>query len=87
MKVLDVLIKLIEVLGMIPSQDLAQLKTDCKDWEDSCHKATEKEKFKQLYQKLHKGVWTRVLMTFAFWFLLSKMKRLMSPEMSEDFLD
>lgn len=84
MKLFGVILKLIQTLSLTSSEDFQQLSVDVKEWEST---ATEKsdDKIKVMYAKLHKGVFARLLMPFAFFFVLKELKRLMSGEEPDVF--
>lgn len=85
MKLFGVILKLIETLGLTSSQDYNQLNVDVKDWEAQCVEDSD-DKMKQMYYKLHKGVFARLLMPFLYFFMLKEVRNLMSPP-SEDVFE
>lgn len=87
MKLFDVILKLIKTLGLISSEDFMQLHRDVKDWEDDARENHETDKLKAFYGKIHKGVIIRLLMPFAFYFALSKMREMMAGPSDDDLFD
>lgn len=66
----DVLLKIIDMLGLTDSEAFNRLNTDTKAWEKETV-TDSPDKLKSLYAKLHKGVLTKLLMPFLYFFLLN----------------
>jgi hypothetical protein len=86
MRLFDVILKLIKTLTLVNSDDYNQLYTDVKDWENTATETSD-DKLKIMYAKIHKGVFARLMMPFAYFFLLKWVKDISNPEQSDVFLD
>lgn len=86
MKLFDVILKLIKTLALVSSEDYQQLYTDVKDWENTAVETSE-DKMKVMYAKIHKGVFARLMMPFAYFFMLKWVKEITNPEQADVFLD
>ena len=71
---------------LVSSDDHAQLTHDVKEWESDAT-IDHQDKMKALYAKIHKGVFTRLMMPFLFYIVLNKMRTAMNPTTSDGFLD
>lgn len=89
MKLFRIIIKLIEVLHLVPSDELAQLITDVNHWEEKAMSNPE-TKIEELYGKLHKGVGFRLASPFIFVFLKRYVDDTLNGKVSgerDDYLD
>lgn len=86
MEIFDVILKLIKTLTLTTSEEHQQLVHDTKGWSSDATLDHEDPK-KRLYAKLHQGVFVRLLMPFAYFFILKYVRDLQSGNDDEDFFD
>ena len=86
MTLIQIFLKLIEFLGLTSSEELRVLTTDAKEWQKSCAPDS-KEKIKQMYYKLHEGVFFRLLAPFLYFLFLKEAKKVMAIGDDTDFIE
>ncbi|WBL20758.1 hypothetical protein [Zunongwangia sp. HRR-M8] len=82
MRLFDVFLKIIKAFHLVDSEEFAQLKLDVKSWEEDAREGSE-DKVKHFYGKMHKGVFTRLLMPIFYFFMLRQVTSIMNPEPQE----
>ena len=83
MYLFDVILKLIKTLALVDSEKYMQLKADVDTWVET---KKEDDKLWSLYNKIHSGVWLRLLCPFLYFYLLGWVKNLQNPD-EGDFLN
>ena len=84
MELFDVILKLIRTLTLTSSEEHQQLTADVKGWRSDATENSD-DKMKQMYAKIHKGVFVRLLMPFVYFWVLKSVQNMSSPE-DDDFL-
>lgn len=84
MNLFDVILKLIDQLGLSTTEDTKKLYNDTKAWELECTEDSE-DKLKSFYAKAHKGVFLRLAMPFLYFYLLSWVRNIGKSD--DDFLN
>ena len=83
MRLFDVFLKIIKAFHLVSSDEFQELKADIKTWEEDAKEGSE-DKIKHLYGKMHKGVFTRLLMPIFYFFMLRQVTSIMNPETGEE---
>ena len=88
MKLFHVILKLIETLTLVSTQEHAQLTADVKEWEVKAMDVNNTEVVSTYYRKIHEGVYFRLITPFLYFFALREVRKIMSPEDGNDvFVD
>ncbi len=85
MNLFHVMLKLIHTLTLTDQNSYNQLTVDVKEWEATCVEDSP-DKMKALYAKIHKGVLIKLLMPFAYFFLLKWVRDIQNPN-PDNFLE
>jgi hypothetical protein len=85
MKLFQVILKLIVQYNLAPSDQIATLTNDLKDWEQGCTEDHE-DKIKAMYAKIHKGIYVRLAIPFIYFFMVRWVDDLINPS-PDRFLD
>tara|TARA_R110002051_G_scaffold257435_5_gene316435 strand:+ start:27920 stop:28180 length:261 start_codon:yes stop_codon:yes gene_type:complete len=86
MKLFHIPLKIIEQFNLMPSDERQTLANDVKNWEsDVAENST--DKVKVLYFKLHKPIYTRLILPFVHFFLVKQITDMNKDKDDEGFLN
>lgn len=71
--------------GLVDTESKSQLNTDIEKFEIEANSEENTDKMKSMYAKLHKGLYMRLALPFAFFFLVRAFKNMINDDPDDPF--